>query len=161
MTNRPCSMLAQPLTLCNLRQTRLKKNGIKLRKASSTKLSGQNSLALPTSTFTQAPPLEFARAKKRSRRLPRASIKSTKGPRRCAFCWRTWSVPPGDRVRLAADCLSLICAYCTQAGKGNVIGGDFKDLADIIALVDNKSRVGVTLDTCHAFAWVGHLFTFL
>lgn len=46
-------------------------------------------------------------------------------------------------------------SHCEQAGKGNVIGGNFQDLADIISLIDNKNRVGVTLDTCHAFAWVG------
>jgi len=34
----------------------------------------------------------------------------------------------------------------------NTIGGAFEDLRDIISLVDDKSRVGVTLDTCHAFA---------
>lgn len=39
-----------------------------------------------------------------------------------------------------------------MAGQGNVIGGRFEDLRDIIALVDDKARVGVCLDTCHAFA---------
>jgi len=34
----------------------------------------------------------------------------------------------------------------------NVIGASFQDLHDIIALVDDKSRVAVCLDTCHAFA---------
>ncbi|KAI9812050.1 MAG: hypothetical protein M1827_004943 [Pycnora praestabilis] len=38
-----------------------------------------------------------------------------------------------------------------MAGKGNVIGSTFEDLRDIIALVEDKSRVGVCLDTCHAF----------
>lgn len=42
-----------------------------------------------------------------------------------------------------------------MAGAGNVIGGPWEDLRDIIALVDDKSRVGVCLDTCHAFA-AGH-----
>jgi AP endonuclease-1 len=40
----------------------------------------------------------------------------------------------------------------TMASLGNTIGGDFNDLAEIIALVDNKKRVGVCLDTCHVFA---------
>jgi len=35
---------------------------------------------------------------------------------------------------------------------GNTIGTTFDDLRDIIALVSDKSRVGVCLDTCHAFA---------
>ena len=34
----------------------------------------------------------------------------------------------------------------------NVIGSSFEDLRDIIALVDDKLRIGVCLDTCHAFA---------
>jgi AP endonuclease-1 len=37
-------------------------------------------------------------------------------------------------------------------GASNVIGGKFEDLRDIIALVEDKDRVGVCLDTCHAFA---------
>lgn len=40
----------------------------------------------------------------------------------------------------------------TMAGTGNVIGSSFTDLRDIIALVRDKSRVGVCLDTCHVFA---------
>jgi AP endonuclease-1 len=39
-----------------------------------------------------------------------------------------------------------------MCGSGNVVGGRFEDLRDIIALVDDKSRVGVCIDTCHAFA---------
>jgi len=39
-----------------------------------------------------------------------------------------------------------------MAGAGNVIGGPFLHLAGIIEHVENKSRVGVCLDTCHAFA---------
>ncbi|KAL8797673.1 MAG: hypothetical protein Q9195_000025 [Heterodermia aff. obscurata] len=40
----------------------------------------------------------------------------------------------------------------TMAGAGGVIGNTFQDLADIIAEVDDKSRIGVCLDTCHVFA---------
>ncbi|CAO1597289.1 DNA-(apurinic or apyrimidinic site) lyase [Xanthoria calcicola] len=40
----------------------------------------------------------------------------------------------------------------TMAGSGNVIGSTFNDLASIISLIENKSRVGVCLDTCHLFA---------
>jgi AP endonuclease-1 len=39
-----------------------------------------------------------------------------------------------------------------MAAGGNVIGSTFEDLRDVIAQVDDKSRVGVCLDTCHAFA---------
>lgn len=40
----------------------------------------------------------------------------------------------------------------TMATVGNTIGGTFSDIADIIKLVKDKSRVGVCLDTCHVFA---------
>ncbi|KAL1794040.1 hypothetical protein ACET3X_007461 [Alternaria dauci] len=40
----------------------------------------------------------------------------------------------------------------TMASLGNTIGGTFADLAAIINLVNDKSRVGVCLDTCHVFA---------
>ena len=39
-----------------------------------------------------------------------------------------------------------------MAGGGNVIGSTFEDLRDIIALVDDKERIGVCIDTCHIFA---------
>ncbi|GIX60647.1 apurinic/apyrimidinic endonuclease Apn1, putative [Babesia caballi] len=38
------------------------------------------------------------------------------------------------------------------AGQKNVIGSTFEDLRDIIALVENKDRIAVCLDTCHLFA---------
>ena len=39
-----------------------------------------------------------------------------------------------------------------MAGTGNVIGSTFEDLRDIIQQVEDKSRIGVCLDTCHSFA---------
>ena len=39
-----------------------------------------------------------------------------------------------------------------MAGTGNVIGATFEDLRDIIEQVEDKSRIGVCLDTCHTFA---------
>jgi AP endonuclease-1 len=36
--------------------------------------------------------------------------------------------------------------------QGFTIGGDFSDLAEVIQQVFNQSRIGVCLDTCHAFA---------
>jgi AP endonuclease 1 len=36
--------------------------------------------------------------------------------------------------------------------QGYTIGGDLADLADIIRLVFDRSRVGVCVDTCHALA---------
>ncbi|KAL8784598.1 MAG: hypothetical protein Q9213_003853 [Squamulea squamosa] len=40
----------------------------------------------------------------------------------------------------------------TMAGSGNVLGSTFNDLASIISLVHDKSRIGICLDTCHLFA---------
>ncbi|RKX67271.1 MAG: hypothetical protein DRP42_00900 [Tenericutes bacterium] len=37
----------------------------------------------------------------------------------------------------------------TSVKKGNNIGSDFKEIKSIIKNVDNKSRVGVCMDTCH------------
>jgi len=37
------------------------------------------------------------------------------------------------------------------AGKGNTIGGDFKELKSIIDQIEDKNRIGVLLDTCHTF----------
>jgi AP endonuclease 1 len=39
-----------------------------------------------------------------------------------------------------------------MAGIGNVIGSTFEDLRDVIELIDDKSRIGVCIDTCHSFA---------
>ena len=39
-----------------------------------------------------------------------------------------------------------------MAAGGNVLGSTFEDLRDIITLVTDKQRIGVCLDTCHAFA---------
>ncbi|OZJ03730.1 hypothetical protein BZG36_04147 [Bifiguratus adelaidae] len=59
-----------------------------------------------------------------------------------------------------ADCInqahtetqSVIAVLENMAGAGNVIGSKFEELGGIIALVKDKTRVGVCLDTCHAFA---------
>lgn len=39
-----------------------------------------------------------------------------------------------------------------MAGHGHIIGSNLQDLADIIELVKDKSRIGVCIDTCHTFA---------
>mmetsp|Transcript_1965 Transcript_1965/g.5881 ORF Transcript_1965/g.5881 Transcript_1965/m.5881 type:complete len:577 (-) Transcript_1965:371-2101(-) len=39
-----------------------------------------------------------------------------------------------------------------MCGQGNTVGGKFEQLRDIIDGIDDKSRVGVCFDTCHAFA---------
>ncbi|MBD3315228.1 MAG: deoxyribonuclease IV [Chitinivibrionales bacterium] len=40
----------------------------------------------------------------------------------------------------------------TTAGQGSNVGYRFEHLADIIEMVEDKSRIGVCLDTCHIFA---------
>lgn len=40
----------------------------------------------------------------------------------------------------------------TTAGQGSNIGYRFEHLAEIISMVENKSRIGVCIDTCHIYA---------
>ena len=40
----------------------------------------------------------------------------------------------------------------TTAGQGTTLGRTFEELAAIIAMVEDQSRIGVCLDTCHVFA---------
>ncbi|KAJ7765665.1 xylose isomerase-like protein [Mycena metata] len=47
---------------------------------------------------------------------------------------------------------SVVTVLENMAGAGNIIGGDFNHLAKIISEVEDKTRVGVCLDTCHMFA---------
>jgi AP endonuclease-1 len=54
--------------------------------------------------------------------------------------------------RAHAATSTVITVLENMAGTGNVIGTKFEDLRDIIAAVDEPSRVGVCIDTCHAFA---------
>uniref|UniRef100_T1IUQ1 Xylose isomerase-like TIM barrel domain-containing protein n=1 Tax=Strigamia maritima TaxID=126957 RepID=T1IUQ1_STRMM len=44
------------------------------------------------------------------------------------------------------------CVIENMCRQGNTIGGDFNELKAIINLVRDKSRIGVCIDTCHAFA---------
>ncbi|KAK3941579.1 xylose isomerase-like protein [Diplogelasinospora grovesii] len=50
---------------------------------------------------------------------------------------------------------TVITVLENMCGSGNIVGSKFEELRDIISQVDDKSRVGVCLDTCHAFA-AGH-----
>ncbi|KAK0731589.1 xylose isomerase-like protein [Lasiosphaeris hirsuta] len=47
---------------------------------------------------------------------------------------------------------SVVTLIENMCGSGNIVGSRFEELRDIIAAVDDKSRVGVCIDTCHAFA---------
>ncbi|CAG8447480.1 1030_t:CDS:10 [Funneliformis caledonium] len=63
-------------------------------------------------------------------------------------------------IQHIADCInkaheetsSVTCVIENMAGAGNIIGSRFEELGDIISRVKDKSRVGVCIDTCHAFA---------
>lgn len=55
-----------------------------------------------------------------------------------------------NRAHGATD--KVVTVIENMCGHGNVIGGKLEDLREIIAGVDDKSRVGVCIDTCHAFA---------
>lgn len=76
---------------------------------------------------------------------------------------------PGSHLRLIdeSECLKLIAEAMNEtllatksavlvientAGQGSNLGSRFEHLAKLIELCDDKSRVGVCLDTCHTFA---------
>lgn len=54
--------------------------------------------------------------------------------------------------RAHAETSTVVTLLENMAAGGNVLGSTFEDLRDVIALVTDKARVGVCLDTCHAFA---------
>ena len=56
-----------------------------------------------------------------------------------------------NRAHAATRTVVPLLETMATAGS-NVIGSSFEDLHDIIALVEDKSRIGVCLDTCHVFA---------
>ncbi|KAG1899756.1 xylose isomerase-like protein [Suillus fuscotomentosus] len=72
-----------------------------------------------------------------------------------------------ESIALIAECINnahKLTKYITivienMAGSGNVIGSQFSELKEIINHVENKTRVGVCLDTCHAFAAVRASFS--
>jgi AP endonuclease-1 len=46
-----------------------------------------------------------------------------------------------------------VCAVIENMScQGNTVGGKFEELRGIIDRINDKSRIGVCLDTCHAFA---------
>ncbi|SMY37323.1 deoxyribonuclease IV [Photobacterium andalusiense] len=63
-------------------------------------------------------------------------------------------------LRLIAESINLahqqvddvIAVIENTAGQGSNLGWRFEHLAEIISQVDDKSRVGVCIDTCHTFA---------
>jgi deoxyribonuclease IV len=62
-----------------------------------------------------------------------------------------------DRISKNINKLLANTSHCTillenMAGQGSSIGGTFEQLAQIIKHVDDKKRIGICFDTCHAFA---------
>lgn len=60
-----------------------------------------------------------------------------------------------DKAHADAETGDVVTVLENMAGGGNVVGSTWEDLRDIISLVKEKDRVGVCIDTCHAFA-AGH-----
>lgn len=54
--------------------------------------------------------------------------------------------------RAHGETKNVICVIENMAGTGNILGATWEELAEIIDGVKDKSRVGVCIDTCHAFA---------
>eukprot|EP00898_Chlorokybus_atmophyticus_P006591 jgi/Chlat1/6933/Chrsp52S00518 len=90
--------------------------------------------------------------------------------KRCEMLGLTrYNVHPGSTCGLVSveDCLQSIAQSVNEAlaqtrgvtvvlentaGQGGCVGWRFEELAGIIELVQDKSRVGVCIDTCHLFA---------
>ena len=65
-----------------------------------------------------------------------------------------------ERVnQLIEETEEVVLVLETTAGQGSNIGYRFEHLAEIIELVEDKTRVGVCVDTCHIFAAGYDLFT--
>lgn len=54
--------------------------------------------------------------------------------------------------RAIAETLFVKIVIENMAGHGNLIGSNLQDIRDVIDMVEDKSRVGVCIDTCHSFA---------
>lgn len=96
----------------------------------------------------QAPQLVQRRSKVLSLWLRNVSTERTRQLKLWQQFWKTWYGP----VITHSHQTDLL----TQAGAGNVIGSKFSDLAGIIAKVEDKTRVGVCLDTCRLILFVFH-----
>lgn len=57
-----------------------------------------------------------------------------------------------NKILLATNSLTTIPLLENTAGQGSNLGWDFNHLGTIIKGVDEPDRVGVCIDTCHAFA---------
>jgi len=57
-----------------------------------------------------------------------------------------------DQIHAAIPNHKVVTLLETAAGQGSCLGCTFEELGRIIALVDDKQRIGVCFDTCHVFA---------
>lgn len=58
-----------------------------------------------------------------------------------------------ESINMALDKTKGVCAVIENtAGQGSNVGNKFEEIAHIIDKVEDKSRVGVCIDTCHAYA---------
>jgi deoxyribonuclease-4 len=65
-----------------------------------------------------------------------------------------------DCIKVIAESINLVLSKTTgvtavienTAGQGSAIGHRFEQLAAIIGMIEDKKRVGVCFDTCHAYA---------
>ncbi|GAB67735.1 apurinic/apyrimidinic endonuclease Apn1, partial [Plasmodium cynomolgi strain B] len=65
-----------------------------------------------------------------------------------------------EGIRNVAECINrvhketanVVIVLENSAGQKNSVGSKFEDLKKIISQVEDKSRIGVCLDTCHTFA---------
>ena len=58
-----------------------------------------------------------------------------------------------ESINLTLDKTQGVCAVLENvAGQGTNLGHSFEQLAYIISLIDDKTRIGVCIDTCHAFS---------
>ncbi len=58
-----------------------------------------------------------------------------------------------ESINIALDkTKNVIAVIENTAGQGTNLGFSFEQIADIIKNIENKTRVGVCIDTCHAFS---------
>jgi deoxyribonuclease-4 len=77
-------------------------------------------------------------------------------------------IPESDSLKIVAESLNLALQKSSSvkavientAGQGSNLGYRFEHLAEIIEQVDDKTRVGVCIDTCHTFVSGYDLRTF-
>ena len=57
-----------------------------------------------------------------------------------------------ESINMALETSGVTAVIENTSGQGSNLGFDFEHIAKIIDKVDDKSRVGVCIDSCHAFA---------